>query len=389
MTERLYYTDATLTRFTARVLRREEGGARVVLDRTAFYPTSGGQPNDGGTVEGIEVLDVQESDEEIIHVLKTPLGDGGEVTGEIDWARRFDHMQQHSGQHLLSAVFEELYGMATVSFHMGAASSTIDLEAGSLEPAQSRAVERRANELVCRNLPVGVTFEDAALAQGLRKPAGREGEIRVVTIEGTDRSACGGTHVRHTGEIGLICLRRQEKIRGNVRVEFLCGLRAAERARQDYEALSQIARHFSATLEDAPGLVAGLLEQAKEADKRQRKLSLELAGYKGRELHAAATEGAGGLRRHVERRPGGIDEELRAVAQGFCAQPGGLFIALCAEPASLLVAASAGGGIHAGEALKSILGRVGGRGGGNAQMAQGSLPGAEALEQAAAELAHL
>ena len=163
----------------------------------------------------------------------------GEVAGEIDWTRRFDHMQQHSGQHLLSAVFEELFGLHTVSFHLGAESATIDLEGGPVEPRTVLEAERRANQLVSENRAMDVRFEDASAAQGLRKPSEREGMLRIVSIDGLDRSACGGTHVRTTGEIGPILLRRTEKIRQSVRVEFVCGGRAVRRARAGFRSAQQ------------------------------------------------------------------------------------------------------------------------------------------------------
>ncbi|MCX7602771.1 MAG: alanyl-tRNA editing protein, partial [Bryobacteraceae bacterium] len=278
MTERLYYNDSFLTEFEARVVRTNADRTRAVLDRTAFYPTSGGQPFDTGTLAGVPVAGVEEEDNgEIIHVLTAPLPGQQQVRGVIDWPRRFDHMQQHTGQHLLSAVFDQLYGYRTASFHLGSEASTIDLETGSIPPEQLAQAERRANELIWQDLPVRISFEDAAAAEGLRKEAAREGLLRIITIEGVDRSACGGTHVRSTGQIGVILLRKTEKIRGMTRVGFLCGGRAVARARAVYEALDRTARLFSAALDDVPQTAAGLLEQAREAEKTRRRLALELA----------------------------------------------------------------------------------------------------------------
>jgi alanyl-tRNA synthetase len=203
----------------------------------------------------VAVQDVVDEGDSVAHVLAAPV-EPGPVDCAIDWDRRFDHMQQHTGQHLLSAVFEELLGLHTVSFHLGAESSTIDLEGGTLDaPAAARA-ERRANQLVSENRPVTVVYEDAAQAEGLRKPSGREGTLRIVSIDGFDRSACGGTHVRTTGEIGVILIRKLEKIRQTVRAEFLCGARAVARARADYEALNKIAQLVSASF-DSPSTRAG------------------------------------------------------------------------------------------------------------------------------------
>jgi alanyl-tRNA synthetase len=302
------------------------------------------------------------------------------VAGTIDWARRFDHMQQHSGQHLLSAVFEEGFGLRTVSFHLGAESSTIDLEGGAVDGRTLVGVERRVNEAVFEDRTVSVEFEDAREAQGLRKASEREGSLRIVSIDGLDRSACGGTHVRRLGEIGAVLLRKVEKIRQAVRVEFVCGGRAVAKARADFEGLGKVAQLFSASLADAPGMVAAHLDAAKAGEKSRRKLELELAGYRGRELYAATEAGADGVRRRTERVERGNLEELRAVAQSFTAQGRSVFVAALSDPPSLLVAASPDSGVDAGKTLKAALEAAGGRGGGNAQIAQGSVADAALLD---------
>jgi alanyl-tRNA synthetase len=208
MTERLYYTDSYLREFRARVLDRSDDGATLYLDRTAFYPTSGGQPNDMGSIDGTGVLDVIDEGERIAHRTASPVG-AAEVECRIDWARRLDHMQQHSGQHLLSAVFIEQFGIETVSFHLGQEISTIDLEVSAVDMEKVMAAERRANEAVWENRPIAITYEDATAAADLRKPSDRGGTLRIVSIQGLDRIACGGTHVRLTGEIGPILIRRR------------------------------------------------------------------------------------------------------------------------------------------------------------------------------------
>jgi alanyl-tRNA synthetase len=385
MTDRLYYTDPYLREFTAHVVDRAAGSATVYLDRTAFYPTSGGQPFDLGVLGGVTVLEVgDEDDGRISHRLAAPLsvGSSGEVAGAIDWNRRFDHMQQHTGQHLLSAVFEELYDLRTVSFHLGAESATIDLEGGGVDADRVLAVERRANEVVFENRPVTIQFEDAREARGLRKPTGREGTIRIITIDSLDRSACGGTHVRSTGEIGSVLIRKLEKIRQAVRVEFVCGGRAVRRARADYEALTRIAQLFSAQLDEAPGMAAALVESARASEKTLRKVEIELAGYRGKELYGATAPDDGGMRRVVQRAQRGNLEDLRAVAQNFAAQSKAVFLAILEEPPSVLLAASEDAGVDAGKVVKAAVTAAGGRGGGNARIAQGSVPQASALEAA-------
>lgn len=387
MTERIYYNDSYQTEFRAHVLESLEDGRRLYLDRTAFYPASGGQPHDTGCIDNAMVTDViEEEDGRIAHVLSTPV-EHSDVNCRIDWVRRFDHMQQHSGQHLLSAVLMELFSVETLSFHLGDAASTIDLSVASLEPEQLRAAEARANVIVFENRPLAVEFRDASENLELRKPCERQGKLRIVNIEGLDRSACGGTHVRSTGEVGAVLIRRLEKMRGNLRIEFLCGMRAVRRARLDYEALAEISRSLSASLDETPTLIAVQLRRLNESEKARHKLSIELARMEGAALHDATEPGPDGVRR-VSRTiaQGPIDDNLRALAQGFTSRNKAVFAAFVEEPPSLLVAVSAATGLHAGNLLKSLLAGAGGRGGGNAQLAQGSVSSREALERIRGEL---
>ena len=379
MTERLYYHDSYLREFAADTLECAGDGATVYLDRTAFYPASGGQPFDLGSIAGIAVREVIDEGDRIAHLLAAPLA-AGHVTCSVDWARRFDHMQQHTGQHLLSAVFEELFHLRTVSFHLGAESATIDLEGGAVDARVLSAVEARANQIVFENRPVHVTYEEAAGVQGLRKASEREGTLRIVSIDRLDRSACGGTHVRATGEIGAVLVRKVEKVRQTVRVEFLCGGRAVRRARADYEALNRVAQLFSASLDDVPGVVTAQMEAGRTAEKTRRKLELDLAGYRGRELYQNTAPGPDGVRRAVRRANAGSLDELRALAQSFTAQPQAVFVATLTDPPSVLLAASADSGVDAGQRLKAALAEAGGRGGGTARMAQGSVPDAALLD---------
>jgi alanyl-tRNA synthetase len=380
MTERLYYNDSYLRDFQARILETADAGKRVYLDRTAFYPASGGQPFDLGSLDTARVIEVVDEGERIAHLLDRPV-EAREVRGEIDWARRYDHMQQHSGQHLLSAVFIELYRMDTVSFHLGQEASTIDLATPSVSAEQVRAVELRANEIVCENRPIVVSFHEAQTDLGLRKASDREGLLRVVSIEALDRSACGGTHLRATGEIGPVLIRKWEKVRNTVRVEFLCGLRAVRRARADYEALGRVAQMFSSSLDDAPASVAMQIEAAKEAEKLRRKLAADLAVYQGRELYEATPADSGGVRRVVRRLAAGSFDDLRGIAQSFTAQAKAVFVGVIEDPPSVLLAVSADAGIDSGKALKQALTEAGGRGGGSPRMAQGSVPSKELLEK--------
>ena len=380
MTERLYYADSYLRSFRARVVEAAGDGLTVYLDRTAFYPASGGQPADTGSIAGAAVVDVIDEGERIAHRMSAPLG-AGDADCAVDWGRRFDHMQQHSGQHLLSAVFEEMFALHTVSFHLGAESATIDLDGGPVEPRMVTEAECRANAVVFENRPLAVEFEDAAAASGLRKPSDREGTLRIISIHGLDRSACGGTHVRVTGEIGPILIRRLEKVRETTRVEFVCGGRAVRRARADFEALAASSQLFSAAFDDLPAVAAAQLEAARAADKARRKLEGELAVLQGRELYSATAPGEDGIRRHSRRGERGSLEDLRALAQSFTAQPKAVFIAALNDPPSVLLATSADSGIDAGKVLKAALIEAGGRGGGNARIAQGSVVSRESVER--------
>ena len=382
MTERLYYNDCYLREFQARVVEVSDDGRRVWLDRTAFYPTSGGQPFDLGIVGGAAVIDVIDEDDRVAHVLDAPIA-VGEVYGEVDWIRRFDHMQQHTGQHLLSAVFEELFGIGTVSFHMGPASSTIDVSAPALEPKQIERVEERCAEIVAEARPVLITFEDASNDLGLRKASERTGTLRIVSIKGLDRSACGGTHLRSTAEIGALQIRKLEKIRGTTRVEFVCGLRAVRAARTDYRLLAEISRTLSTPFDDIPELIAAQIEKAKGLEKTCVRLSAELAKREGGELHAATAPGGDGIRRVIQKGP--IDDAVRVRAQAFVAGGKAVFLAVSEDPASVLLAASADSGVHAGNRVKEAVSAAGGRGGGNQALAQGSVPAA-ALKDVVASL---
>jgi len=386
MTTRLYYSDSYRTEFDARVVERADDGRRVYLDRTAFYPTSGGQPHDIGTLGGAPVRDVIDEGERIAHVVDAPITDDA-VTGRIDWPRRFDHMQQHTGQHVLSAVVSDLFGWATVSVHFGADVSTLDVDVPSITPEHAARAERRANEIVFENRPVTVSYEDAATATGLRKASDRDGTLRIVSIAELDRSACGGTHVRATGEIGAILIGKIDKVRQSARLEFVCGMRAVERARADHDALSRLAQSLSAAPHEVADLVARQAVRLKEGESRLRTLETELAARVARERYDAAQPDDTGVRRVVERRASGSLEELRALALATATLPRAVFVGAVESPAaSVLLSASDDSGLDAGRTLKAALADAGGRGGGSARLAQGTLPSRDALDRALASI---
>jgi alanyl-tRNA synthetase len=384
MTERLYYRDSFLHAFEAHVLESLEHNGRnaVVLDRTAFYPTSGGQVHDTGVFiledeTKVPVLDVtDEEDGTIRHFTSELLPVGKPVRGVIDAHRRRDHMQQHSGQHVLSAAFVRLFDVPTVSFHMGTESCTIDLAVKSLTPAQIVQAERLANDAVTEDRPVTIRFVplEQARQMGLRKlPPKQTGDLRLIDITDFDLTACGGTHVRSTGQIGAILLRKTESVKQGLRVEFVCGFRAVDAARHDYNTLAEAAGLYSAHLRDVPEQIRKSLQEARSSIKEQHKLLEELAESQAVRLLAGAT----GVPRVVTAVfPERNAAFIKLVAQKLTIDNTGV-VALIASGAgqpALVFAQSPGQRWNMGQLLKEAMGRLGGRGGGAADMAQGGLP---------------
>jgi alanyl-tRNA synthetase len=385
-TERLYYTDARLREFTATVVETSPDARTVYLDRTAFYPASGGQPADWGLLGGVAVVDVRDEDERVAHVLAEPLPGpagalGGDVQaaesspatvrGEIDWARRFDHMQQHTGQHLLSAVIEALFGFPTVSVHFGPEMSTVEIAAAEFTAEQSRRAEERCFELVSMAVPVRVSFEDSTSADGLRKASERTGTLRIISIEGIDRSACGGTHVASLAEAGFLLIRRRERMRGNMRLEFVAGNRALACAQRDYAVVAELSRIAAAAVDDLPAAVNTLRQRLADADKERERLRTELARRDGQALYQNTQPGPDGIRRAWLSVPA-VTEETRSSAQAFVEPGRAVAVALATGAPTILIAASSDSGIHAGNTLKQALSGVSGKGGGSATLAQGA-----------------
>jgi len=387
-TERLYYTDAYRRTFAARVIdippQGAQGATHVILDRTAFYPTSGGQPHDTGTLAGVPVVDVIDADDRIVHVLRGSggLAVGAEVEGAVDWDRRFDHMQQHTAQHVLSALFLGLLGAETVSVHLGE-SSTLDLAISQLAPADARRVEEAANQVVFENRPVTVSFIDAseAEARGLRRPTRRGGILRIVEVEDCDRSACGGTHVRATAEIGPVALRGWERTRDRTRVEFLSGWRAV----RDYWWKHALVSDWSARLgvrdRDLGETLERLSEQAQEHDRALQEARRRLLGYEAAERLAAAPSGRDPrvLRLEVPRRDPG---EVRLLLRELTGRARCVVLAGDRETGRLYFSRSPGDGPDMAAILARSCAAEGGRGGGSAEFAQGSVPPGDAVLRA-------
>ncbi len=383
-TARLYYDDAALARFSATVTGTTHEGRVVYLDRSAFYPTSGGQPHDLGTLADVAIVEVVDEEERVAHHLAEPLGlpAGAMVVGQVDMARRVDHMQQHTGQHLLSALLADEYGSPTVSVHFGADASTVDVAGTDLAPEHLAAIEARVNTLALGNHAVTVSYEEAASATGLRKASDRAGTLRIVTIEGLDRSACGGTHVARTGEIGAILLRRLERTRGNTRIEFLCGQRAVQRARLDAELLARAARPLSAAPADLPELVEQQSARLTELERERKRLQQELARYEAQALWQGAVIDGAGIRRVRVTAAGPVKESEPLAQQLIALGPCAVLVTHVGSGGALL-ATSADSGLDAGPLLRTALQAVGGRGGGSARVAQGAVGDPASLERLA------
>jgi alanyl-tRNA synthetase len=376
----LYYDDATLSRFSATVTAVANDGCVVYLDRTAFYPTSGGQPHDLGILAGVPIVDVVDEEAQIAHHLAEPLGlpVGAMVVGQVDMTRRVDHMQQHTAQHLLSALLTDHYGWPTVSVHFGDDYSTVDVAcADGIDSELLAGLEHRANGLALENHEVTVSYEDAATATGLRKASDRDGTLRIITIAGLDRSACGGTHVARTGEIGAILLRRAERTRGHTRIEFLAGYRAVRRARIDADLLARAARPLSAAPGDLPSLVEQQQARLTELERERKRLASELAVHEAQALWDGATI-AGDVRRIRHETTGAVKDAdplvQQLLARGTC-----VVLVTNTQTGGVLLAASADSGVDAGQALRPALQAAGGRGGGSPRVAQGAVASPSAL----------
>jgi alanyl-tRNA synthetase len=375
MTERIYYIEPARRSFDAVVtaVLEHEGAPALVLDRTAFYPTSGGQPFDTGRLGTTDVLNTIDDGERVLHVVRGPLGVGAAVHGEIDWPRRFDHMQQHTGQHVLSAACDRLLDNRTTSFHMGVESSTIDL-ARELSPADVERCVDEANRVVWDDRPVTIRFaspEEAAQLP-LRKEPVREGTLRLIEIADFDLSACGGTHVARTGEIGIIAATVVEKFRGGTRLTFVCGGRALRALRGYRDAVAGSVRSLSVLPHELPAAVERMLAEGKQARKAVTRLQSDLAVHEAARLNAGSPV-VDGVRRAAHVVDGWDAAGLKAIASSMAAQgPVAAVLIGAAEPLPVVVVRSPGVAVDANAVLQQLLKRFGGRGGGKPELAQGA-----------------
>lgn len=398
MTQRLYYDDAHRVAFTARITERltVNGQPAVILDQTCFYPEGGGQPPDWGLINGVSVLDVQtrQPDRAVLHMLAGPVS-GDEVIGEVDWPRRFDHMQHHSGQHILTQAFVQTAAAHTVGFHLGAESVTIDLDRADLTPAQIAEAEDLANAIVQSDVPVRAWFPsaDEVPALDLRKVPEVNGALRVVAIGDFDLTACGGTHVARAGEIGQIKVIRADKHRGGtLRVAFRCGFRALHDYRQKNDILHALAAELTVGYWEIDAALARLRAENKQLHAELRAARLDMLESEAAQLRAAAPQRRG-LRIITAAWAGRDAAELRILASKLVEAPGTAALLGAAGEKSHLVLARAADldDLDMVPLLRGAISRLSGgeaRGGGRPDFAQGGGPAAslDALQQVLSEV---
>lgn len=390
-TERLYYSDSHLIEFEAKVIdvtERVSGWTAVVLDRTAFYPTGGGQPSDTGTLNSQRVVEcIDDGERGVLHVVQgaTPAR-GSVVKGRVDWARRLDHIQQHTGQHILSQAFVKLFNAPTKSFRVLDQSSEIDLE---LKNPATETIERAvelANNVIWedRTITIRNVTSEAAADLPLRKEPARTGDLRLIEIEGFDLTPCGGTHACRTGEVGMIAVRSWERAKGLTRIEFVAGMRALADYRRANASARAVAALFSTSRDDAPQLAASMVEDNKELQKRVRALEDIAAEVEAENLVSASqSEGTRIITQVFEKRDA---ESLKKLAHALTSHPNTIALlgSIDKDTARLVFARSADAVGDMSELMREACHMIDGRGGGKPDMAQGGGKRIEKLDEAIA-----
>lgn len=401
-TQRLYYDDSFARDFDAEVLHcepfkpdRESASPAqawsLILDRTLFYPTSGGQPNDSGRLGDASVLDVRDEDDRILHIVDRPL-QAGPVKGSIDWDRRFDHMQQHTGQHLLSTIFLERYALPTVSFHLGAELSTIDLRGSEPSLGVLEEAEHAANQIVFEDRSITVRYGTAQeLAQmGVRKQVDRAGILRAIEIQGVDLQPCGGTHLKSTGQIGMLLVRRCTKIRQDWRVEFVCGQRAEQAARADFQLLRRVAERLNSAPADAVSMADRVLTERDTQRKSQQLLTQRLAEAEASVALQIAPSDSSGTRLIFRVIQGVEPEYLASFATQLARTEKSMALLAHQDSGHLVFAQHPTAEKDMNGLLRQVLEKLGGKGGGTRDFARGRLndaaQSADALDAAQAIL---
>jgi len=391
MTDRLYFRDSYQTDFEADVVRRAEidGKQVLVLNKTCFYPTAGGQQCDHGVLNDIPVIDVREENDDIVHVLEEEIT-ADHVRGVIEWKRRFDFMQQHSGQHILSQSFFRVLNANTVSSHLGEEFSTLEIDRETLTREEADRVEDVANEAIYANRPIKTYSvpEEEVGSIPLRRPPKKEGPLRIVEIEHFDFMGCGGTHCRRSGEIGLIKAGRWEKIRGHIRIQFLCGYRALKEYRWKHDALENLSDLYSAKASDVYDLVTKQVEESKILQRDAQDLLKRILDYEARDLLVGA-ERAGDLRiikRVFMDRPA---DELKTLALQITGVEKSVVLFGTRGEKNQLVFCCSDDCLHKMNELVQIASAtIGGKGGGSPQLAFGGGPAGEKIEEAVEGAVH-
>jgi len=399
-TERLYYHDSRLLEFDARVVdvsERDDGAIAVTLDRTAFYPTGGGQPNDTGTLGEARVIDCIDAEAAgVLHVIQGPVPQvGDQVHGAIDSLRRLDHKQQHTGQHILSAALVKLFDAPTRSFRVLAQVCEIDVELDDPTEEKIEQAVDLANLTIWQNLPIAireVTAEEAS-SMPLRKEPAREGELRLIEIPDFDLTPCGGTHASATGEVGIIAVRGWERAKGLTRIQFMAGVRVQNDYRKANRTATETAALFSAGREDSPAHVAKLIEDNKKFTRRVRELDEIACGVEAEEM----LRGIGSTLRDGPDQPSALrfisrifedrdSDSLKHLALALIAHP--QVIALLAsrdgDTARLVFARSPDASGDMNALMRKACETIEGRGGGKPEMAHGGGKKVEALNEALA-----
>ena len=388
MQSRFYYENAMMKQFTAvveKVAKDEENKTYIVLNNTAFYPTGGGQPHDTGKIDEFEIVNVEEIDGEIRHYAADSADVStltGGVNAEINWQRRFDHMQQHAGQHILTAAFVELFEFPTVSFHLGTDSVTIDLQTTQVTEEQLLAAERLANDIILENRPIEtkwVTAEEAA-EYPLRKALKVEGPIRLVIIPDYDYNGCGGTHPTSTGQVQAIKILSTEKMKQNIRVHFVCGGRVIHTLHTQNEVLTDVAKQLSAKKEEAHRALRKVMTTAKATEKALNDANDQLLQFEAKEFIASAAEHSSTVivKAFNER----SIQQLQKLVKFMTAQNENLSVALIGEfedKYQIVTARGNSGTSNMKEVIQTVLPLIEGKGGGNDMLAQGG--GAKTIDR--------
>ena len=381
-TKRLYFKDPYQVEFEANVIQRfsHEDHPALILDQTCFYPESGGQPADRGTLDGIPVIHVVEKDDRIVHVLEREISVDG-VKGKIDWTVRFDHMQQHAGQHILSQCLIQLHDAATRSFHLGEKTSTLEVDMRDIREVEAERVERLANDIVFQNKEIKSCFfsEEEISEVRLRRPTKKKGDIRVVEILDFDFTACGGTHPHSTGEIGTIKILKWDRIRNNIRFEFICGNRALEDYARKHRDLRNLSNNLTVDDREIVASFEKLVSDLKTQKKINRKMQEKIIQFEAAEIMEKA-DGKFIKKIFSDR----SQEEIRLLAVTILRM--GEYVAffglLSEERVHVFLACSESLGLDMRELVSVVAPMIHGRGGGRPSLVEISGEKKGGLEQA-------